>query len=201
MQYFGHRLHARRRCLRPSEPLPRQSQSDLRRDGRRVRRACAVPSGGQYGHESHRRAPRPGARVHDAGGIPSRARPGRRVHAFRDRGCQRNAGFPDPGQAFHRGRVDPALRGDRSRHRALRQHRCRRALLRRPVRHGAPGRVAVRSARVACDARHPGSAPCHERPCAHHRRALGSGGRGRELRARLPQPRQRQGLHHPRGLR
>ena len=37
MQYFGHRLHARRRCLRPSEPLPRQSQSDLRRDGRRRR--------------------------------------------------------------------------------------------------------------------------------------------------------------------
>ena len=27
MQYFGHRLHARRRCLRPSEPLPRQSQA------------------------------------------------------------------------------------------------------------------------------------------------------------------------------
>lgn len=108
MQYLGHRLHARRRCLHPAERLSRQSQGNLRSNDRR--------RGDRRRHRSAHRRTDP----HAAGELPRGRSPAAathhrtdgdsRDHPFGERRRERPETAPHPAPPLPRHRKRPSGR-------------------------------------------------------------------------------------------
>lgn len=181
--------------------LHRRVRHPLRRGRRRLRGVRALPSEGEHGHEPHRRALGRGRGIRATDIVPSGARSGGHLHPLRHCRLSRHHRLRASGQALLGSRERPARGRHQPGHRARGELRGRHPLPRGAAGHGAPRHFAVRILPVPRGLPDDRSEAGHEREGPHHRCEDAAGGRGRQLRPELPQPRRREDLHHAHRLR